>query len=77
MDNSCELLSSCSFFVVEVKSPALAEEFKRKYCNGNKEACSRYMIAKEVGLALIPPALYPNEYDKALDIIHGKKQPKT
>lgn len=71
MDDSCELLKTCSFFVVEVKSPALAEEFKRKYCNQNKELCARYMIAKEVGLDKIPPALYPNEYDKALDIIYS------
>jgi hypothetical protein len=28
------------------------------------------MIAKAAGLDKIPAALYPNEFDKALDIIH-------
>jgi len=70
MDNSCELLKTCSFFVVEVKNAALAEKFKRSFCYNNKESCARYMIAKAAGLDNIPDALYPNEFDKALDIIH-------
>ena len=70
MDDSCELLKTCSFFVLEVKSAALAEQFKKKFCCENKESCARYMIAKAAGLDKIPPALYPNEFDKALDIIY-------
>jgi hypothetical protein len=70
MDDTCELLRTCSFFVVEVKNAALAEEFKKKFCYENKESCARYMIAKAAGLDKIPAALYPNEFDKALDIIH-------
>lgn len=71
MDKSCELLKTCAFFVHEVKSAALAEQFKKKFCKENKEACARYMIAKAAGLDKIPPDLYPNEFDKALDIINN------
>lgn len=71
MDDSCELLKTCSFFVLEVKSDALAKLFKKKYCYENKESCARYMIAKAAGLDKIPPTLYPNEFDKALDIINN------
>ncbi len=72
-NNKCELLSCCEFFDFELKSSKIADRFKQKYCNNCKDACARYMVARSSGLDSIPKGLYPNEYDKALQILENGK----
>ncbi|MBF0099860.1 MAG: hypothetical protein HQK77_03040 [Desulfobacterales bacterium] len=68
----CELLGSCEFFIFEMKNSIMARHFKDRYCYNCKDACARYMIARSSGLDYIPRLLYPNEYDKALEIIGNR-----
>ncbi|MDM8538203.1 hypothetical protein QUF70_15730 [Desulfobacterales bacterium HSG17] len=68
-NKECELYKACSFMQHEIKNSTIIKSFHEKYCTTNKETCSRYMIAYECGLRFIPEDLFPNEYDKALQII--------
>ncbi len=68
----CELLINCAFFTEEMKNERIAEQFKQRYCDNCKDACARYMIARGAGLDFIPDYLYPNEYEKALEILNKK-----
>ncbi len=70
LEGSCELLKTCNFINIEVTSKLILKEFKKKYCLANKDLCARYMIAKSSGLDSIPLDLYPNEYDKCLELIY-------
>ena len=68
----CELLDICSFFIYEIKVESIAHRFKDRYCNSCKEACAIYMIYSSSGPSSIPRDLYPNEYDRALEILSKK-----
>lgn len=65
----CELLEHCSFFIHEMTIESIAHRFKERYCRSCKEACAIYMIYSSCGLDAVPSDLYPNEYDRALDIL--------
>ena len=65
----CERLSFCDFFVSEIKVESIAKRYKEKYCYSCKDACAIYMVFSAKGNDHIPTDLYPNEYDKALNII--------
>lgn len=72
--NTCERLDVCSFFLYEMKVESIANRFKNKYCHTCKEACAIYMIVSEMGQDAVPQDLYPNEYDRALDILAKRPQ---
>lgn len=67
--STCELLDRCSFFIHEMRIESIAHRFKERYCHSCKEACAIYMVYSACGLAKVPLDLYPNEYDRALDIL--------
>lgn len=70
--NTCERLGICDFFIYEMKVDSIAGRFKRRYCHSCKEACAIYMIYSALGASFIPRDLYPNEYNRALDILAQK-----
>jgi hypothetical protein len=66
----CELLSTCVFFNDMMSNmPSTSNIFKIVYCNGNNSNCARYMVRKELGKDRVPADLFPNQTDKARDII--------
>lgn len=69
LQNSCELLDVCHFFISELKVESIANRFKNRYCHTCKEACAIYMVYSSMGHDAVPKDLYPNEYDRALDIL--------
>ncbi len=71
---SCERIDICGFFIYEMKVESIAHRFKDRYCHSCKEACAIYMVFSSCGDANIPRDLYPNEYDRALDILSKKPQ---
>lgn len=70
----CELLETCNFFVHEMHVESIANRFKNRYCLSCKEACAIYMVYSSMGWDVLPKDLYPNEYDRALDILASKPQ---
>jgi hypothetical protein len=49
--------------------PATAAGFKRKYCEGDSAECARFMIFKALGKGMVPPDLFPNQVDRARQVI--------
>jgi hypothetical protein len=66
----CELLSKCIFFHDKMANmPATAASFKRKYCQGDNSNCARYMVFKALGREQVPADLFPNQEDRAKEVI--------
>jgi hypothetical protein len=66
----CECLAGCVFFNDKMKSmPSSATQFKNKYCKGDNAECARYMVLKALGREKVPPSLFPNQTEKAREII--------
>ncbi len=68
---ACERLDICDFFKSEIKIESIARRYKEKYCYTCKDACAIYMVYSSKGNEGIPSDLFPNEYDKALQLISG------
>lgn len=66
----CECLEGCLFFNDKMeKMPAMSEMYKRNYCKGDFNGCARYMVFKALGKPAVPDSLYPNQKEKALEIL--------
>ena len=48
--------------------------YKRKYCEGDKTTCARYMVATQVGAEFVNNNLYPNMLELANKIITENKK---
>ena len=67
---NCEKLAACPFYQGDMKMESgLGAMYKKKYCEGDKTACARYMVAETVGKDFVTGDLYPNMVDKAKKII--------
>jgi len=71
----CELWESCTFHNNKMPCDAsLGAIYKRHYCNGDYGNCARYMVYKALGKEVLPMNLYPNQQDRAREIIsRGQK----
>ena len=49
--------------------PSFAENLKTKYCHGDNTICARYIVFKALGQPKVPADLYPNQEDRAKQII--------
>ena len=66
----CEALSTCPFFNDKLADmPGTAAVFKRVYCQGAYSACARYLVSKALGKPKVPANLFPNQQDRAREII--------
>jgi len=69
----CTLLKGCPFFNEKMKNmPALADQYKNKYCRGDNSKCARYMVYQKLGRSAVPVDLFPNQLDRAKKILQGK-----
>lgn len=66
----CELIEGCIFFNDKMQNmPATANILKSKYCQGDFLSCARYMVFKVLGRPKVPPDLFPQQADRAEQII--------
>lgn len=73
--NACENLSKCPFYQGKMSMEAgLGSMYKKKYCEGDKNLCARYMVAHQLGKEFVPESLYPNMIEKAKEIILKNKK---
>jgi hypothetical protein len=49
--------------------PSMATMMKSVYCQSDPDKCARLMIVKSVGREKVPADLFPNQIDKAKEII--------
>ncbi|NMB34976.1 MAG: hypothetical protein GX989_01680 [Firmicutes bacterium] len=71
---ACEMLEACPFYndKMDVES-GLGKLYKRRYCEGDKTQCARYMVLSKLGAKAVPLDLYPNMQDRAQKIIAQNK----
>lgn len=66
----CELFDGCIFFDDKMNDmPAMAEQYKDRFCRGDKETCARYVVFKELGRDNVPATLFPDQLDEAQHIV--------
>lgn len=67
---NCECLGTCPFFNDQMENmPGLSNMYKRSYCKGEFANCARYMVFKSLGKAAVPGDLFPNQQDRAREVI--------
>ena len=70
----CEKLSKCPFYQGQMSMESgLGSMYKKKYCEGDKTTCARYMIATKLGPQYVTTSIYPNMTDLAKKMIAEKK----
>lgn len=67
---SCEFLKGCPFYndKMDIES-AIGSLYKRRYCEGDKSKCARYMVVTQKGAEHVPADLFPNMIDRANEIL--------
>ena len=72
---TCEKLAKCPFYQGQMKMDSgIGAMYKKKYCEGDKTICARYMIATTVGPEFVNNNIYPNMTDQAKKIIAQHKK---
>lgn len=71
----CECVPKCPFFHDKMAElPAMANMMKKRYCLGDNSKCARWIVRAVLGPPGVPPDLFPNQLDKANEIL-GNKSP--
>ncbi len=66
----CVCVPGCPFFNDRMAGmPALANQMKRKYCQGNFETCARFTVMKALGRERVPADMFPNQVERAAEIL--------
>ena len=66
----CELIDKCVFFnTISGDETSIVDDMKVKYCKNNNLNCARYMISLALGPEAVPEDLFPDQKDKAYEII--------
>ncbi len=72
---TCEKLEKCPFYQGQMTMESgLGAMYKKKYCEGDKMQCARYMIATQVGPEHVTNKIYPNMTSFAEKIIEQNKK---
>lgn len=70
----CELVATCIFFNDQMANmPSTSAVFKNVYCEKDYTGCGRYQIFKAIGREHVPKDLFPNQSDRAQEIIKYHK----
>lgn len=71
---NCERIEKCPFFNDQMSNmPATAALYKERYCKGDNERCARYHLLTNVGPESVPGDLFPNQWERAEEIVKRKK----
>ena len=69
----CELISGCIFFNDKMQDmPATAEIIKNTFCRDSSAPCARYMVFKAFGRERVPADLFPQQKERAEEILREK-----
>ena len=57
----CEKLQKCPFYQGKMNMDSgIGAMYKKKYCEGDKSTCARYIVATQLGAEFVTNSLYPN-----------------
>lgn len=71
----CEKLEKCPFYQGKMSMESgLGAMYKKKYCEGDKTVCARYIVATQLGAEYVTSSLYPNMNDVANKLLDEHKK---
>ena len=71
----CEKLGKCPFYQGKMDmNSGLGSMYKKKYCEGDKTICARYIVATKLGAEYVTNKLYPNMNDAANKLLAEHKK---
>ena len=71
----CEKLAKCPFYQGKMDiNSGLGLMYKKKYCEGDKTTCARYIVATQLGPEFVTEKLYPNMASAAEKILAENKK---
>ena len=71
----CEKLEKCPFYQGKMSMDSgLGAMYKKKYCEGDKTTCARYIVATQLGAEYVTSSLYPNMNDVANKLLAEHKK---
>ena len=71
---TCEKLQKCPFYQGKMNMDSgLGSMYKKKYCEGDKTLCARYIVATKLGAEYVTNSLYPNMNDAANKLLEDHK----
>ena len=71
----CEKLEKCPFYQGKMNMESgLGAMYKKKYCEGDKTICARYIVATQLGAEYVTSSLYPNMNDVANKLLEEHKK---
>ena len=63
MTDFCPGTANCRFFSRNIpRSLEALARYRREYCHKGGEGCARLRVAREVGPAVLPDQLYPEDH---------------
>ena len=72
---TCVKLPKCPFYQGKMDiNSGLGAMYKKKYCEGDKTICARYIISTKLGPEFVNNNIYPNMIDVANNLLkeHNK-----
>jgi hypothetical protein len=67
---NCEMIEKCIFFNDQMANmPSTSAVYKKIFCQQDWSTCGRYLVFKAVGRENVPKDLFPNQSDRAAEII--------
>ena len=71
----CEKFSKCPFYNDKMPcDTGIGSMYKKRYCEGDKTQCARYIVSTQCGAQFVDNSLYPNMMDKAAEIVAKNKR---
>lgn len=72
--SECEKLPTCPFFTGEVPiEEELGKTYRAYYCHNGNAICARYLVFQSLGKGSVPADLYPDQLDRARQIVAKAK----
>lgn len=67
----CPSVVRCPFYNDQIPDkPAIINLYKARYCQDKYETCARWKVASTLGKEAVPLDLYPNQFERANQIIN-------
>ena len=71
----CEKLEKCPFYQGKMSmETGIGSMYKRRYCEGDKTKCARYIVSTQLGPEFVTNSLYPNMNDVANKLLAENKK---
>ena len=72
---TCEKLPKCPFYQGKMDiNSGIGAMYKKKYCEGDKTTCARYIISTKLGPEFVNNNIYPNMTDLANSMLAEHKK---